>query len=215
MKTKLGKKRAIAIVLTTVIILVASVILGAGVVIYGSSLFQAKTLIEGFSVTGVTVWVHATDDVGVSWGAVGIRNTGDKPITVNQITVRGVEIPFNQWYVDTTLTTAEYSTALNHTGWVNSPPSAGGPSMLKLGVCATLHPEYLCIDQDSSGGGQSIINATASTGSAGLKTGDTAVIYFKVNNGTITPFDSGGQFTVSISAGRAISTHAIVVEDIS
>ena len=211
MKTKLSKKRAIAIVLTTVIILVASVILGAGVVIYGSSLFQEKTLIEGFRVSGVTVWVHATDDVGVSWGAVGIRNTGDKPITVNQITVRGSEVPFNQWYADTTLTTAAFSAALNHTGWVDI---TKGPAMVKAGECAG-QTIYLCIDQDSGGGGKSVINATASTGSVGLNTGETAVIYFKVNNGTITPLDSGGQFTVSISAGRAISLHAIVVEDIS
>jgi len=207
MKTKLGKKRAIAIVLTTVIILVASVILGAGVVIYGSSLFQAKTLIEGFMVSGVTVWVHDTDDVGVSWGAVGIRNTGDKPITVNQITVRGSEVPINQWYVDTTLTTSEYSSALNFTGWVNTLPGTNGPAMIKHGACINDN-SYFC----SVVSGTSIISGNASSGSVGLKTGDTAVIYFKVNNGTITPFDSGGEFTVSISAGSALSFHAIVVE---
>ena len=36
MKTKLSKKRAISTVLTTVIILVSSVVLGAGVVLYGA-----------------------------------------------------------------------------------------------------------------------------------------------------------------------------------
>ena len=41
MKTKLSKKRAISTVLTTVIILVASVVLAAGVVLYGTSLFQS------------------------------------------------------------------------------------------------------------------------------------------------------------------------------
>jgi len=214
MKTKLSKKRAIAIVLTNVIIIVAAVILASGVVLYATSLFQEKTLIEGFRISGVTVWVHATDDVGVSWGAVGIRNTGDKPITVNQITVRGSEVSFNQWYVDTTLTSTEFGTALNHTGWVNSAPGTDGPAMLKLGDCVG-NSNYLCIDQDSSGGGTSIIEANALTGSVRLNTGDTAVIYFKVNNGTITPFDLGGQFTVSISAGKAISFHAIVVKDIS
>ncbi len=214
MKTKLSKKRAIAIVLTTVIILVASVILGAGVVIYGSSLFQEKTLIEEIKVSGTKLWVHASDATGIAWGATTVRNSGDKPITLNQITVRGSEVSFNQWYVDTTLTTAEFSAALNHTGWVNSPPSSGGPSMLKLGTCSS-NNSYLCIDQDSAGGGTAIISANATTGSVRINTGDTAVIYFKVNNGTITPFDLGGQFTVSISAGKAISFHAIVVKGIS
>jgi len=41
MKTKLSRKRAISTVLTTVIILVSSVVLGSGVVLYGTSLFQA------------------------------------------------------------------------------------------------------------------------------------------------------------------------------
>ena len=209
MKTKLSKKRAISIVLTTVIILVASVILGTGVVIYGSSLFQEKTLIEGYMVSGIKVWVHATDDVGVSWGAVGIRNTGDKPITVNQITVRGSEVPINQWYVDTTLTTSEYSSALNFTGWVNADPGTNGPAMLKHGACIN-NNSYFCSEV-----GATFISGNASSGSVGLNTGDTAVIYFKVNNGTITPFDSGGQFTVSISAGSALSFHSIVVKAIS
>ena len=43
MKIKLSKKRAISTVLTTVIILVASVVLGSGVVLYGTSLFQEGT----------------------------------------------------------------------------------------------------------------------------------------------------------------------------
>ena len=215
MKTKLSKKRAIAIVLTNVIIIVAAVILGAGVVIYGSSLFQENTLIEGFRVSEIKLWVHTTDDVGVSWGAVGIRNTGDTTIAINKIIVRGESVPVVQWYADTALTPTEFGKSLNHTGWANAVPGTDGPQMKKIGVCATGHPEYLCIDQDSGGSGTSIINATAADGSASLSTGDPVVIYFKVNNGTLTPFDSGRQFSVSISAGKAISTHAVVVEGIS
>jgi len=215
MKTKLSKKRAIAVVLANVIIIVAAVILGSGVVIYGSSLFQENTLIEGFRVSEVKVWIHTTDDVGVSWGAVGIRNTGDTTIAINKIIVRSVSVPVVQWYADTTLTPTEFGKSLNHTGWVNAAPGTDGPALLKFGACASGHPEYFCNDLDSSGSGTSIINATASDGSVALSTGGTAIIYFKVNNGTFTPFDSGKQFTVSISAGKAISTHAVVVEGIS
>ena len=202
MKTKLSKKRAISTVLTTVIILVSSVVLGSGVVLYGTSLFQGAAQFESITISGTKLWVHDTDALGVAWGATTVRNSGDKVLSVDKITVRGVEIPTNQWYVDTTLTTSEFSAALNHTGWTNSPPSSGGPSLLKLGTCAS-NGSYLCIDQDSGGGGTSIIAANASAGLVGLNTGDTAVIYFKVNNGTLTSLDAGATTTVGIFAGVA------------
>jgi len=199
MKTKLTKKRAISTVLTTVIILVSSVVLGSGVVLYGTSLFQGASQTEEISVAGTKLWVHDTDTTGIAWGATTVRNSGDKVVSVDKITVRGVEIPFSQWYVDKTLTTAEFSAALNHTGWVDI---TKGPSMKKLGDCAG-DPEYLCIDQDSGGGGTAKIAADSATGSVGLNTGDTAVIYFKVNNGTLTSLDAGATTTVGIFAGVA------------
>jgi len=216
MKTKLSKKRAISTVLTTVIILVSSVVLGSGVVLYGTSLFQGASQTEEITIAGTKLWVHDTDEVGIAWGATTVRNSGDKVLSVDKITVRGVEIPFTQWYVDTSLKTAEFSAALNHTGWLNSPPSSGGPSMLKLGVCAAAaHTEYFCIDQDSWGGGQAFINATSSTGGVGLNTGDTAVIYFKINNGTLTGLDAGATTTVGIFAGVAGGPLSISIIGIS
>ncbi len=199
MKTKLTKKRAISTVLTTVIILVSSVVLGSGVVLYGTSLFQGASQTEEISIAGTKLWVHDTDTLGVAWGATTVRNSGDKVVSVDKITVRGVEIPFSQWYVDKTLTTAEFSAALNHTGWVDI---TNGPAMKKLGDCVG-DSEYLCVDQDSDGGGTAKIAADASTGGVGLNTGDTAVIYFKVNNGTLTSLDAGATTTVGIFAGVA------------
>ncbi len=202
MKTKLSKKRAISTVLTTVIILVASVVLGSGVVLYGTSLFQGAGQAESIAVTGVKIWVHDTDPLGVAWGAAAVRNTGDKIVAVDQITVRGIEIPISNWYADSTLTATEFQASTNHTGWVNSTPSTGGgPAMKKLGACASNHDEYLCIDLDSGGSGTAIINATAATGSISLNTGGTVVIYFKVNNGTITTLDAGSSTTVAVFAG--------------
>jgi len=122
-------------VLTTVIILVSSVILGSGVVLYGTSLFQGNTLVEGFSVSEIKLWIHDTDPIGIAWGAVGIRNTGDTGLAVHKIIVRGVNVPVGQWYVDRNVTNAAYSAGLNHTGWANADPGADGPSILKLGDC--------------------------------------------------------------------------------
>ena len=95
MKTKLSKKRAISTVLTTVIILVSSVVLGSGVVLYGTTLFQGGTQSEAISVAGVKIWVHGTDSNGLSWGAAKIRNTGDKVLSVDKIAVRGSDVPFS------------------------------------------------------------------------------------------------------------------------
>ncbi len=45
-----------------------------------------------------------TDSDGLeAWGAAGIRNTGDKVVAVDKITIRGVDIPYGQWYADTTV----------------------------------------------------------------------------------------------------------------
>ena len=69
-------KRAISTVLTTVIILVSSVVLGSGVVLYGTSLFQSGTQSENISVVGTKVWVDTTDPftpaTGIAWGAAAI-----------------------------------------------------------------------------------------------------------------------------------------------
>jgi len=119
-------------------------------------------------------------------------------LSVDKITVRGIEIPFTQWYVDKSLTTAEFSAALNHTGWANDPPSSGGPAMIKHGSCIG-NGSYLC----SVVTGSSIISANATTSSVGLNTGETAVIYFKINNGTLTTLDAGATTTVGIFAGVA------------
>jgi len=68
MKTRLSRKRAISTVLTTVIILVSSVVLGSGVVLYGTSLFQSGTQQEAITASGIKVWVHTDATDGLSWG---------------------------------------------------------------------------------------------------------------------------------------------------
>jgi len=117
MKTKLSKKRAISTVLTTVIILVSSVVLGSGVVLYGTSLFQSGTQQESISASGIKVWVHTEATEGLAWGAAKVRNTGDKIISVDKIQIRGFDVPFSQWYPDTTVNATTFQQTLNFTGW--------------------------------------------------------------------------------------------------
>jgi len=187
MKPKLNKSRALSTVLTTVIILVASVVLGSGVVLYGASLFQGGTQQESISVSGVKVWVHATDSNGLAWGAAKVRNTGDKVLSIDKIQVRGSDVPFTQWYTDTTVSSTVFQQALNNTGWQTT---GSGGFMKKNGSC-TGGSETVNIDPDSGGSITECIAANAGTGPVGLTPGSSAIIYFKLVNGTLTSLDSG------------------------
>ncbi len=208
MKPKLSKNRALSTVLTTVIILVASVVLGSGVVLYGASLFQGGTQQESISVSNVKVWVHSTNANGIAWGAAGIRNTGDKVLAVDTIQIRGTNVPFSQWYTDTTVTASLFQQALNHTGWVSPFTS---PQIKKMGSCVG-NPAYLCVDYDASGANTEIINATAGTGPVSLSPGASAIIYWKLNNGTLSSLDSGANTSVNIFAGKTGAPQSVTVE---
>jgi len=202
MKTKLTKSRALSTVLTTVIILVASVVLGSGVVLYGASLFQGGTQTEAISVSGVKVWVHATDANGLAWGAAGVRNTGDKVVSVDKIQIRGTDIPFGQWYPDVSVTPTLFQQALNHTGW-----SGVGGMLVDQANCA---PDTV-IEIDG-GTATDDICADAATGPVSLTPGQSAIIYFKLTNGTLSPLDSGDKTGVSIFAGETGSPRSVTIQ---
>jgi hypothetical protein len=199
MKTKLSKKRAISTVLTTVIILVSSVVLGSGVVLYGTSLFQGGTQTENISVSGTKVWVHTTATEGLAWGASGIRNTGDKVVAVDKIQIRGTDIPFAQWYADTSVSSTLFQQALNHTGW------NGTAGFLERTGGTDGH-----IDIDVNGNADDI-EAFAATGPISISPGQSAIIYYQLANGTITSLDSGVSTTVSIFAGKAGGPQSVTV----
>lgn len=207
MNPKLNKNRGLSTVLTTVIILVASVVLGSGVVLYGASLFQGGTQQEAISVSGVKVWVLSTDtgNVGIAWGAAGIRNTGDKVLAIDKIQIRGVDVPFTQWYTDTTVTPTVFQQALNFTGW-----KVLGAGAMKQN-CAS-PTTYISIDPDSGGVITECITANAGSGPVSLQPGESAIVYFKLVNGTLSSLDSGAQTSVNIFAGKTGAPTSITVQ---
>ena len=206
MTTKLSKNRALSTVLTTVIILVASVVLGSGVVLYGASLFQGGTQQESISVSNVKVWVHATDSNGLAWGAAGVRNTGDKVVSIDKIQIRGNDIPFNQWYTDTTVTSSTFQLALNHTGW-----SGVAGKIAKTNNCSA-GTTVISIDPDSSGPVTECIAANAGTGPVSLTPGASAIVYFQLTNGTLTSLDSGASTSVNIFAGKTGAPQSVTIQ---
>ena len=209
MKTKLSKKRAISTVLTTVIILVSSVVLGSGVVLYGTSLFQSGTQQESITASGIKVWVHTEASEGLAWGAAKVRNTGDKVVSIDKISIRGSDIPFSQWYPDTDVTATLFQQALNHTGWRTT-----GGLLIADGTGCSGSPE---IDLDLIGANNAAdtICAVPASGPISLNTGGSAIIYFKLTNGTLTSLDSGVNTSVNIYAGKAGAPQSVTVSGVS
>ena len=110
-------KRAISAVLTTIVILVASIVLGAGVVVYSTSLFQTGGQQQAVQVQGVKTWVNASATSGIGWGSFAVKNIGDKLLSVSSISLRGTAVPFTNWYSDSDPTRVgqNYQAQFNYT----------------------------------------------------------------------------------------------------
>jgi hypothetical protein len=203
------KRKGISTVLTTVIILVASVVLGSGVVLYGTSLFQTVAQEQSIDVQGIQIWVNATDATGDAWGAAGVRNNGDQVLAVDNIGVKGAIVPFSSWWIDTDQTRVSvenFQNTFNHTG---TDASAG--NMMRDSVdaggavttsCATADATTLEIDLDGAGTLPTLCLEQAS-GPMGLSPGERGIIYFQIPAGKVTTLDAGASTTLKIFAGEA------------
>jgi hypothetical protein len=203
------KRKGISTVLTTVIILVASVVLGSGVVLYGTSLFQTVAQEESIAVQGIQVWVNATDPLGDAWGAAGIRNDGDKILSVDTIAIKGVTIPFSSWYFDrdqTRVSVENYQSTFLHEG-TDGVGTIMRDSPELTTACPASTVTTIQIDLD---GGVSNPNDALPTlclgqgaGPVGLSPGERTVIYFQIPQEKVTTLDAGASTTLKIFAGEA------------
>ncbi len=184
----------------------ASVVLGSGVVLYGTSLFQSGTQQEAISVSGLKVWVHGTASDGLAWGAFAVRNSGDKIISVDKISIRGTDIAFANWYPDTTVESFLIQQPMNFTGWSGTDGllSVFDPNDYCGGTTFVL--EVQLIDQTDGS-----VCADAASGPVGLEPGAAAIIYFKLTNGTLQTVDSGISTSVNIFAGKTGAPLSITV----
>jgi hypothetical protein len=110
MEFKFQKRKGIGNVITTLIILIASVVLGAGVIFFGGSMFQTNTQSESIKVSNVYSWVNGTDNSATT--AFVVQNTGSKAITINAITMRGISVPTSNWWSTKDATSTELQTPL-------------------------------------------------------------------------------------------------------
>ncbi|MDE1770323.1 MAG: hypothetical protein KGI28_07220 [Thaumarchaeota archaeon] len=220
-------RKAISAVLTTLIILVASVVLGTGVVLYGTSLFQTGAQSSGVTAQGAHVWLNSTSTPSFTWGAVAIRNSGDKILSVDQINVRGNQVPYANWYYDSNplrVTAGNFQAQLNYTGTATTAYKTGvyaavpsGMMMSYLGatgvnaVSCTPGVTVFQINEFGNAANPTMCFAQA-TGPISLKPGDKAVVYFQVPNGVLSTVDAGSQSSVAVYAGNVGAPQSITVE---
>ncbi|MGI0007287.1 MAG: hypothetical protein ACREAR_04745 [Nitrosotalea sp.] len=211
LKTK--NRKAISAVLTTLIILVASVVLGTGVVLYGTSLFQTGAQSSGIAVQGSHVWVNSTSTPTYVWGAAEIRNSGDKILSVDQINVRGTQVPFANWYYSnnqTAVTAANFQSQLTYTGTSGVGLMTSFASGAPTGCISTTTQFY--INEFGSGSSNPTMCFSQASGPISLKPGDRAVVYFQVPNGILSTVDAGSQSSVAVYAGSVGAPQSVTVE---
>ena len=226
-------RRGISVVITTLIILVSSVVLGTGVVFYGTSLFQTASQQQSIASQGVTVWVNATYTSGtggpgapISWGAASIRNNGDVLATVNTIQVRGVNIPFTSWYVDTDPIRVDqnFQAQFNYTeNDANGNLKGSEATGAGLGPIGGVPPQNPTCVQDTVNNPPNMIvmqvqPTTSSrlclaqqTAPVTLNPGEKMIVYYKIPLGLLSPVDSGATTTLNIFAGNVGGPTSVTV----
>jgi len=199
-------------VIIVIMALTGSVVLASGVVLYGTTLFQGGAQQEAITVSGIKMWVHGTDSNGLTWGAFAVRNSGDKVLSVDRIVIRGTDVPFAQWYPDLSVNSIIIQQPMNFTGWSNDNGflkndtaaatwcDANNPSVMALVLQTGANPVedgYFC--------------ANPGAGPLGLDPGQAAIIYFTLNNGTVSSVDGGAQTSVSVFAGKSGAPQSISI----
>ena len=149
------QKKGISTVLTTLIIVVASVVLGTAVTLFGTSLFQTGSQQQGISVSNIQLWqgnngTGANPTYQISEGALVVRNTGDRLVAVDSIKIRGTSVPFSSWYASIAAdsTDANFVKAFKYMGTIvadldldnDSTNDLASPGLIKQTAPITLEP---------------------------------------------------------------------------
>ncbi len=131
MGIKFGKRRGIGNVITTLIVLIASVVLAAGLVFFGGSIFEASAKVEAIQVSNSHVWVSAS---GSSVAGFVVQNIGDAPVSLQKISLRGQAVPVSSWYYNNSASVATQDNIMTELRYDSSPGSVnvGGSSAEEL-----------------------------------------------------------------------------------
>ncbi len=193
------QKKGISVVLTTLIIVVASVVLGTAVTLFGTSLFQTGAQSQGMAITNTHIWqgTNSTNTFQTAVVAFVARNSGDKIIAVDGIQVRGTGTSYSSWYASLTADTTSTVQTLQF-----AYPTATAPT--GVNIINGLR------DLDSNGVNDLTTGLAAQSGPVSLAPGKAVVIYVilpgsnnaSVSDDPISSVDIGSAVTVQITAGQ-------------
>ncbi|HKU48386.1 MAG TPA: hypothetical protein VJP79_00425 [Nitrososphaera sp.] len=180
MALRLKQRRGIGNVITTLIILIASVVLGAGVIFFGGSLFQTNTENEAIQVSNAHIWISTN---GTSVAGFVVQNTGGKAVSIESIEVRGMTVPMGSWYYNTVNASA-------------------------ANIQKELQSDYTlsAIDVTGAAPEEAFVHAT---GKVSLPQGQ-AVIMYVSNPAGITTLDAGFDYNLNVHAGKSSASIAAV-----
>lgn len=190
MEFKFQKRRGIGTVITTLIILIASVVLGAGVIFFGGSLFQTNTENEAIQVSNAHIWVGTNGTSQDSVAGFVVQNTGGKVVSIQTITVRGQSVPTASWYYNNDPLVATATNTQKELTWETDFNLSDG------------------YDLDTTAAGQETL--TKATGPISLSQGK-AVFVFLDSPAGISSLDTGLSFTVNIAAGKSSAVQSVSV----
>ena len=185
------QRKGISTVLTTLIVVVASVVLGSAVTLFGTSLFQSGVQQQSLAVSGDRVFIDSAGTEAI--GAFVVRNTGDKVIGIDTVTVRGTPVPFGSWWYNNTATNLATLSA-KELAFVTTPATF---------QCTA------CIEFTDATTG---IDAAQATGPVLLKTGQIMILYYNIPDGKITSADLGASVSVGVFAGTATAVKTVTVQ---
>ncbi len=211
------QKKGISVVITTLIIVVASVVLGTAVTLFATGLFGTSSGSTSITTSNVNVWYNGTStDQAV--GSAVVRNTGDKIAAISSITVTGTTIPFSNWWYNVTGASSAniqkqfaFGNSKIGTNYNFPPGSAGGVTTGGfdldrdnvfaedlLGACTNLATNCPLIQ---------------ASGPISLAPRTAAIVYFTLptNPSVITAVDVGATATVSIAAGSVSSVQSVSI----
>jgi hypothetical protein len=202
MSAQTRSKKGISTVLTTIIIVVASIVLGTAVTVFGTGLFQTGAKADSMSISNTHMWVNTGSATPQVEGVMAVRNSGDELFAIEGIKVRNVIVPFTNWAVSPTSITAAQAAAdfmyLNSATTPNAFPPAPGPTNYDLDGSGTVIP--------AAG-----IALTAQTDSVSLYPGQTVIVYFTVPGTIVSAADIGGTTSLTVSAGQLTAVQSIPV----
>lgn len=194
---KKSQKRGIGTVLATLIIVVASVILGSAVVLFGTSLFQTGAQQQSLTVTNAHLWQGLNGTNTTVEGAIVVRNSGDKIIALDTIQVRGATVPFTSWYASAVIDTTP---AVQQLGLVYCTPLVGARDFDNADNGA--------VGDCGATGADVPTGLVAQKGPISLDPGRAVVVYFILPKSNVTPNDDEALTSADVGAAATLQANA-------